>query len=93
MTYKSYTNKMLLKENVLVCAYICFLMEVGYNGTLKPLLEKSSSLEKEIKIRKITDKQVLGYIDLEYWNHHEQIVIGTYLFPEIDFFNFKIGHA
>ena len=93
MIYKSYSNKRLIQENILLCAYLCYLMEEGYNGSLEPLMNISTILEKEIQNRKITNKQILSFIESEFWNPHEQVVIGTFLFPETDLFNFKTGQS
>ena len=93
MKYKLFSNKKLLRENTLVCAYICYLLEEGFHGSLEPLLDISIMLEKEIQIRKITNKQIERFIESEYWNPHEQVVIGTFLFPETDLFNFKTGQS
>jgi len=93
MKYKSFSNKKLLRENTLVCAYICYLMVEGFHDSLEPLLDISTMLEEEIQIRKITNKQIQRFIESEYWNPHEQIVIGRLLFPETDLFNFKTGQS
>ena len=93
MKYKSFSNKKLLQENTLVCAYICYLMEEGYNGSLEPLLDISTMLEKEIQVRKISNKQIERFIQSEHWSPHEQVVIGTFIFPESDLFNIKIGQS
>ena len=93
MIYKSYSNKRLIQENILLCAYLCYLMEEGYNGSLEPLMNISTILEKEIQNRKITNKQILSFIESEFWNPHEQVVIGTFLFSETDLFNFKTGQS
>jgi len=93
MKCKLFSNKKLIRENTLVCAYICYLIEEGFHGSLEPLLDISIMLEKEIQIRKITNKQIERFIESEYWNPHEQVVIGTFLFPETDLFNFKTGQS
>ena len=53
MKYKSFSNKKLLRENTLVCAYICYLMVEGFHDSLEPLLDISTMLEEEIQIRKV----------------------------------------
>ena len=91
MNYKSYSDRKLVQESTLVCAYLCYLMEEGYINSLDSLIDFSCELDREIERRNLSNEEINRLINIESWSPYEQIVIGTFLFPESDLFNIITG--
>ena len=87
------SNKKLIENHTIFFAYFCHLMEQGQDSLLQELCDIGMKLEDEIGRRKITNTEIDEFMKNVSLSPQDQLMVATYIYPESDLFNIKIGQS
>ena len=85
------SDKELIKNSTLFHAYFCHLIESNQADSAEELCEISWQLVEEIKRRKISEFQVEECIKNAEFDPQDQLMIYTYIYPELNSLNGNVG--
>jgi len=89
----SLSDKELIKNSTLFHAYFCHLIATSQADSAEELCEISWQLVEEIKRRKISEFQVEECIKNAEFDPQDQIMVASYIYPDSDYYNTKIGKS
>ena len=87
------TNLELIKNHTLFFAYFCHLIESSKADSAEELCEIGWILDEELNKRKITDTQIQKCIKNVNLDAQDQLMVSTYIYPELDKLNGKVGKS
>ena len=87
------SDKQLIENHTLFFAYFCHLMEQGQDSQLQELCDIGMKLNDEISRRKITNTEIDEFMKNVSLSPQDQLMVATYIYPESDLFNIKIGQS
>lgn len=87
------TNLELIKTCTIFHAYFCYLIDIEQADSAEELCEISWQLDQEIRKRKISNTQIKECIQNSDLNPQDQLMVSTYIFPDLAEFSGKIGKS
>ena len=87
----SISDKELIKTHTVFFAYFCHLIETDQADSAEELCEIGWKLDEEIRRRKITEVQVEECIKNAEFDPQDQLMIYTYIYPELNSLNGNVG--
>ena len=87
----SMSDKELIKNHTVFFAYFCHLIETDQADSAEELCEIGWKLDEEIRRRKITEVQVEECIKNAEFDPQDQLMIYTYIYPELNSLNGNVG--
>ena len=87
----SISDKELIKTHTVFFAYFCHLIETDQADSAEELCEIGWKLDEEIRRRKITEVQVEECIKNAEFAPQDQLMIYTYIYPELNSLNGNVG--
>ena len=85
------TDTDLIKNHTIFHAYFCHLIETDQAESAEELCEIGWKLDEEIRRRKITEVQVEECIKNAEFDPQDQLMIYTYIYPELNSLNGNVG--
>tara|TARA_B100000959_G_scaffold242458_1_gene265116 strand:- start:99 stop:374 length:276 start_codon:yes stop_codon:yes gene_type:complete len=89
----SLSDKALIKNHTIFFAYFCYLIESDLSDDAEKLCEIGWQLDEEIRKRKISNTQIKECIQNSDLNPQDQLMVSTYIFPDLAEFSGKIGKS
>ena len=86
-------NSDLIINHTVFFAYFCYLIETNQADSVEDLCEIGWQLDEEIRKRKITNAQIEEYIAKIDLDPQDQLMVNTYIFPDEDSLNLKMGQS
>ena len=87
------SDKELIKKHIIFFAYFCHLIEQDLTDLPKELYEIGWKLEDEIRIRKISNAEIDDYMEDACLSPEDQLMVGTYIYPDSNIFSARIGQC
>ena len=87
------TDSELIKNHTIFHAYFCYLIESDLSDDAEKLCEIGWQLDEEIRKRKISNTQIKECIQNSDLNPQDQLMVSTYIFPDLAEFSGKIGKS
>lgn len=86
-------NSDLIINHTVFFAYFCYLIETNQADSVEDLCDIGWQLDEEIRKRKITNTQIKEYIAKIDLDPQDQFMVNTYIFPDEDSLNRKMGKS
>ena len=87
------TNSELIESHTVFFAYFCHLMEQDQDSLFLELFDIGMKLEEEINRRKITNTEIDECMKNVELSPQDQLMVGTYIYPDSNIFTAKIGQC
>jgi hypothetical protein len=87
------SNEELIENHTLFFAYFCHLIEQNMTNFPEELCEIGMKFNDEISRRKITNTEIDEFMKNVSLSPQDQLMVATYIYPESDLFNIKIGQS
>lgn len=91
--YTMMNNSDLIINHTVFFAYFCYLIETNQADSVEDLCDIGWQLDEEIRKRKITNTQIKEYIAKIDLDPQDQFMVNTYIFPDEDSLNRKMGKS
>ena len=88
------SNEELIENHTIFFAYFCHLIENKMTDFIEEeLCDIGMKLDNEIARRKISNTEIDEFMNNVSLSPEDQLMVATYIYPESDLFNIKIGQS